>query len=78
MKAVRQQPVPPPLPTATRILLAELREECERVVGLIRLLEDNPTSERVRDEILGDLSAAVLHLHTHTAGLDEFLCEEVE
>ena len=28
-----------------------------------------------RDETSGDLSAAVLHLHTHTAGLDEFLCE---
>jgi hypothetical protein len=78
MKAVRQQPVPPPLPTTTSILLAELREECERVAGLIRRLEDNPASERVRDEILGELSAAVLHLHTHTAGLDEFLCEEGE
>jgi hypothetical protein len=30
---------------------------------------------RKRDEILGELSAAVLHLHSHTAGLDEVLCE---
>jgi hypothetical protein len=75
MKAIRKQQVPQPTPTTTDILLVELREECERVAGLIRRLEENPTSERVRDKILGELSAAVLHLHTHTAGLDEFLCE---
>ena len=75
MKAVRKRPTPPPMPTTTDILLAELREECERVAELIRRLEEHPASERVRDEILGDLSAAVLHLHAHTAGLDKFLCE---
>ena len=75
MKAVRKQQMLPPLPTTTNVLLAELREECERVAGLIRRLEEHPASARVRDEILGDLSAAVLHLHAHTAGLDEFLCE---
>ncbi len=75
MKAIRKQQAPPPMPTTTDILLAELREECERVAELIRRLEKNPASERVRDEILGDLSAAVLHLHVHTAGLDKFLCE---
>lgn len=57
------------------VLLRELREECERVVDLIRRLDKGPTSRRERDEILGELSAAVLHLHSHTAGLDEFLCE---
>lgn len=36
------------MPTTTDILLAELREECERVAGLIRRLEENPASERVR------------------------------
>ena len=56
-------------------LLRELREECENVVALILRLEAGPHSERERDEILGELSAAVLHLHTHTQGLDEFLCE---
>jgi len=75
MKAVRKPQTLPPIPTTTNVLLAELREECERVAGLIRRLEEHPASERVRDEILGDLSAAVLHLHAHTAGLDEFLCE---
>lgn len=75
MKTVGKQPTSSPLPITADILLAELREECERVTGLIRRLEDNPASERVRDEILGDLSAALLHLHAHTAGLDELLRE---
>jgi hypothetical protein len=57
------------------VLLQELREECENVVALIRRLEKPRLSDHERDEILGDLSAAVLHLHTHTEGLDEFLCE---
>ncbi len=57
------------------ILLKELREECERVVALIRRLEKGAASGRERDELIGELSAAILHLHSHTAGLDEFLCE---
>jgi len=75
MRASKKQHVPSSLPRATDVLLAELREECERVAALIHRLEKNPASERERDEILGELSAAVLHLHVHTAGLDEFLCE---
>jgi hypothetical protein len=63
------------LSSTAEVLLEELRVECEHVVQLIRRLEKGPISERERDEILGELSAAVLHLHTHTAGLDEFLCE---
>lgn len=59
----------------TEVLLHELREECEHVVQLIRQLEAKPKSQRVRDELLGELSAAVLHLHVHTEGLDAFLCE---
>ncbi len=59
----------------TEVLLRELREECERVVALIGRLERSRLSEKERDEVLGELSAAVLHLHTHTDGLDEFLCE---
>jgi len=74
MRATKQKTVTAPSHT-TEVLLAELREECERVVSLVRRLETAPTSERERDEILGELSAAVIHLHTHTAGLDEFLCE---
>jgi hypothetical protein len=75
MRAVRKKQTPVSAPTMTNVLLAELREECERVAGLIRRLEESPASARVRDDILGDLNAAVLHLHAHTASLDEFLCE---
>jgi hypothetical protein len=57
------------------VLLKELRVECETVVRLIRQLEKGAGSARERDEILGELSAAILHLHSHTAGLDEVLCE---
>ncbi len=74
MKAVRRKAAGV-LSSTAEVLLEELREECEHVVQLIRRLEKEPVSERERDEILGELSAAVLHLHTHTAGLDEFLCE---
>ena len=59
----------------TEVLLRELETECDRVVSLIHRLGKPRLSEKNRDEILGELSAAVLHLHTHTDGLDEFLCE---
>jgi hypothetical protein len=74
MKAARKRESHLP-PSTAEVLLHELREECENVAGLIRRLERGRLSEAERDEILGELSAAVLHLHTHTAGLDEFLCE---
>ena len=74
MKAAKQRRTSVPSRT-TEVLLQELREECESVVALVRRLEKPRLSERERDAILGELSAAVLHLHTHTEGLDEFLCE---
>ncbi len=75
MRAVKRKEIESPLSSTIEVLLSALREECERVSALIRRLESTPVSERERDEILGELSAAVFHLHTHTAGLDEFLCE---
>ena len=74
MKAVKPKPVRS-LSSTAGTLLRELREECEAVIGLVRRLEARPRSAPERDEILGELSAAVLHLHVHTKGLDEFLCE---
>jgi hypothetical protein len=75
MKAAKRKETGVQLSPTAEVLLSELREECDCVSALIRRLEAQPISERERDEILGELSAAVLHLHTHTAGLDEFLCE---
>ena len=74
MKAAKRKPVSAVSATA-ETLLRELREECETVVDLIRRLEAGPRSMRERDDLVGELSAAVLHLHTHTEGLDEFLCD---
>ena len=74
MKAAKSKPVGA-LSSTAETLVRELREECETVVDLIRRLEARPRSARERDELLGELSAAVLHLHAHTKGLDEFLCE---
>ncbi len=75
MRAIKHKEPEAPPSSTTDALLSELREECDRVSALIRRLEAKPTSERERDEIFGELSAAVLHLHTHTAGLDEILCD---
>ena len=61
--------------TRVDVLLHELREECERTVRLIQELEAGPRSAPERDDLLGELSAAVLHLHEHTRGLDEVLCD---
>jgi len=74
MKAAKRKSAPGISATAGTVL-RELREECENVIELIDRVEVAPRSLRERDEILGELSAAVLHLHTHTEGLDEFLCE---
>jgi len=74
MKAEKSKPAGT-LSTTTETLLRELRDECQNVVDLIHRLEARPRSARARDEILGELSAAVLHLHVHTKGLDEFLCQ---
>lgn len=74
MKAAKRKSVRELSQTA-QVLLGELREECENAAELIRRLEARPRSEQERDAILGELSAAVLHLHAHTQGLDEYLCE---
>jgi hypothetical protein len=58
-------------PTAT--LLVELGEECERVSKLLSQLELPGLRENQAENLLGDLSAAILHLHEHTRGLDELI-----
>ena len=73
MKATARK-LPGAASATTRVLLEELREECERVVSLIRRLDESKLSAKERDDLLGELSAAVMHLNAHTDGLDEFLC----
>ena len=74
MRAAKHGAIEPQSGT-TQTLLRELREECQHVVQLVRRLDAGTVSARQRDDILGELSAAVLHLHAHTKGLDRYLCE---
>lgn len=56
---------PSSLSAKTETLLLELGEECQRVL-----------TEAQRETLLGELSAAVLHLNEHTRGLDSIIDSE--
>lgn len=60
----------------TGTLLTELGEECQRVLKLLAQLEIPSLKETQVEALLGELSAAVLHLHEHTRGLDVILDED--
>lgn len=64
------------LSPGTVTLLEELREECQRVLKLLAQLELPGLREEQIEDLLGELSAAILHLHEHTRGLDERLEQE--
>jgi len=53
--------------------LAELGEECARVLLLLQRLAKARAHGRGASDVLGELSATVVHLHAHTKGLDEFI-----
>ena len=55
--------------------LAELGEECARVVMLLQRLARARTKGRDVSGVLGELGAAVVHLHVHTKGLDRLIDE---
>jgi hypothetical protein len=57
-------------------LLLEVGEECHRVLKLLAQLEMFTLTEAQRELVLGELSAAVLHLHEHTRGLDSVIDSE--
>jgi exonuclease V gamma subunit len=48
------------------ILLKKLGEERQRVLKLLAQLELPGLQEEQVDQLLGELSAAILHLHEHT------------
>jgi hypothetical protein len=52
-------------------------EECQRVLKLLAQLEMPGLTEAQVEAVLGELSAAVLHLHEHTRGLDEIIDEDL-
>jgi len=57
--------------------LKELGEECQHTLKLLAQLEMGGLAEAQVETILGELSAAVLHLHEHTRGLDEIIDEDL-
>lgn len=73
MRTLKQKPKAPSLSPQTVTLLSELGEECQRVLKLLAQLGSPGLREAQVEAILGELSAAVLHLHEHTRGLDEII-----
>ena len=65
----------PYLSPGPMILLTELGEECQRIVKLLAQLEITGLRETQVETLLGELSAAILHMHEHTRGLDTILDE---
>jgi hypothetical protein len=69
MKALKQKETTKIHPRLA-VMLSELGEECRLVLRLLDQLETRGLTEEQAEEILGELSAAVPHLHEHTRGLD--------
>jgi hypothetical protein len=76
MKAVKPQSKPSNLSAKTETLLLELGQECRRVLRLMDQLETSTLTDAQRETVLGELSAAVLHLHEHTRRLDSVIDRE--
>ena len=60
----------------TATLLDELRDECQNISKLLAQLELSSLQDDQAEDLLGELSAAILHLHEHTRGLDERLLDK--
>ena len=76
MSTVKRRLKAPYLSPGTVILLAELGEECQHVLKLLAQLAITGLKETQVEALLGELSAAILHLHEHTRGLDTLLDED--
>jgi hypothetical protein len=73
MSTVKRRLKAPYLSPGTVTLLAELGEECQCVLKLLAQLEIVGLKETQVEAIVGELSAAILHLHEHTRNLDAIL-----
>ncbi len=58
------------------VLLDELEEELQNTLKLLTQLKMEGLTQDQVESILGELSAAILHLHEHTRGLEELIMEE--
>lgn len=66
------------LNTILTALLEELGEECQNALKLLAQLEMNHLSTEQIEDILAELTASVVHLHTHTDGLDDLISIQLE
>ena len=76
MSTVKRRLKAPYLSPGTVTLLAELGEEYQRVLKLLAQLEITGLRETQVEALLGELSAAILHMHEHTRGRDTILDED--
>lgn len=55
------------------LLIGELEEECLHVVSLIEALKIKNLYEDQREDILGELSAALSHLRVHSNEVEQVI-----
>ena len=60
------------------VLLDELNQELQNTAELLAQLKVKGLTQEQVELILGELSAAILHLHAHTDGLDELIMDEID
>ncbi|NEQ96997.1 MAG: hypothetical protein F6K30_09765 [Cyanothece sp. SIO2G6] len=61
------------------VLLRELGEECQSVVGYLHQLQSPHLSEQQKAEILSELLTSTIHLSTHcNEELQNLIAEEME
>ncbi|MEW6417480.1 MAG: hypothetical protein AB1480_05085 [Nitrospirota bacterium] len=60
------------------ILLKELAEECQETLKLILQLQVNDLSSEQIASMLSELAVSTVHLHAHTAGLQDLINDEIE
>jgi hypothetical protein len=77
MSAVRK-PRPVILGETFTVLLDELGEECQTVLRLLAQLQVSGLSAEQVEDILAELTASVVHLHVHTAELQDVISDEME
>lgn len=58
-------------------LLAELGEECEKVLFLLTQLKLAGLTDDQKGDILAELTGSVVHLHVHTDQLPELIEDEI-
>ena len=73
MKALKEKGVVPYLSPGTMTVLEELGEECQQILKLLVRMELPGLAVEQVENLLGELSASILHLHEHTRGLDELI-----